>query len=111
LTDILHNAGARAHELASRNGFWDGDKTDPTFLASKICLMHQELSELLEAVRKDPNAPCEKVPELTVEQEEVADLFLRLVDYCHARGIDLKTAAQLKHKFNESRPYKHGKRI
>lgn len=109
MCELLKNAARNAHANSADKGFWgEGTKT-PLGYAAKIALMHSELSELLEAVRKDPAAPCAKVPELTVEEEEVADVFIRLLDYCGARGIDLGRAALKKHKYNTGRPPMHGK--
>lgn len=107
-----------AHCLAVGKGFW-GDRVnpsladdDPTHLSAKIALMHSELSELLEAVREDPADHCGKDGlALSCEEEETADLFLRLADYCGARGIDLGRAATLKHEYNKDRPYMHGRRL
>lgn len=111
LSKGLLAAAERAYRNSEKHGFWgEGTKTTLGY-AAKIALMHSELSELLEALRKDPKAPCKKVPELTVEEEEVADLFIRLLDYCHAREIDLGRAAHLKHEFNLTRPFMHGKAV
>ena len=107
-----------AHRLAVAKGFWEEYQQIPwssndasLVLVKPIALMHSEVSELLDAVRINPDALCDKNVELTCEEEEVADIFLRLVDYCGARKIDLGHAAALKHEYNKTRPYKHGKRF
>lgn len=98
-----------AHRLAVGKGFWNG--SEDLNLARAIGLMHSEVSELLEVHRVDPKAPCDKIPEITCEEEEVADIFLRLCNYCEARGINLGRAASLKHEYNKTRPHSHGKRF
>lgn len=106
---------AEAHRLAIGKGFWGKDPDavidEPNILAAKIALMHSELSELLEAIRENPDAPCGKNVNLTREEEEVADLFLRLADFCGQRGIDLGLVAMRKHEYNKTRPAMHGKRL
>lgn len=73
-----------------------------------IALMHAELSECLEAAREgDP--PCKKIPEISSREEEVADLLIRLFDYCQAKKLNLPKALFLKIQYNRGRPYKHGK--
>lgn len=114
----LNNLGRRSRDLAAEKGF--GAEDSKTMSAVRIALMHQELSEMLEAVRK-PSRPgglghnlvgdqmSEKVPSITLEAEEAADLFIRLAQYCAIRGIDLDNAVELKHEYNKCRPHKHGK--
>lgn len=100
-----------AHSLATIKGFWAGNDTrnDPQFLGCKLALIHAEVSELLEAVRDRPGGLCDKLIDLTREQEEVADIFLRLADYCGARGINLEMAVTIKHEYNKTRGPLHGK--
>lgn len=69
-----------------------------------IALMHSELSEVLEELRK-PNCNWDKVA------EEMADLFIRGMDFCGGRNIDLQSAIEKKIKKNKKRPYKHGKKF
>lgn len=39
---------------------------------------------------------------------ELADCIIRILDYCGYAGIDIEEAVRIKHKFNETRPYRHG---
>ncbi len=69
-----------------------------------IALMHSELSEALEELRK------EKINWDNVG-EELADCLIRIMDFCEARGIDLEKETKKKIKKNKKRKYKHGKRF
>jgi NTP pyrophosphatase (non-canonical NTP hydrolase) len=93
------------HANADAHGWWD----DPN-VSEKIALLHSELSELLE-VRRDGTAedPCAKVPSISNQAEEMADVAIRLMDLAEFLGVDLATAIEKKHEFNLTRPYKHGK--
>ena len=42
---------------------------------------------------------------------ELADVVIRCFDMAYAFGIDLESAILLKHEFNKSRPYLHGKKF
>ena len=98
-----------AHHNSRTKGFWDDPELNTPGV--KIALMHSELSELLEAYREDPEAHCGKEGcQLTCEQEEVADLMLRLMDWAERRGIDILKCAWEKHRYNETRPRMHGKK-
>jgi len=63
---------------------------------------------MLEALRHgDPQS--KSIPGFTHVAEEAADLMIRLLDFCGARGIPLGAAVLAKHAFNQTRPRKHGK--
>lgn len=68
--------------------------------AEKIALIHSELSEMLDAVRKDDWAN---------EAEKMADVQIRMLDYCGGFGIQLGRAFHQKMLKNYKRPVKHGK--
>lgn len=70
-------------------------------LGEMISLEHSELSERLEAVRK--NLQSDHLPGFTGEEEEAADALIRLMDYCGYRGIDLGRVYVAKLEFNARR--------
>lgn len=84
-----------------------------SYKAEKIALMHSELSECLEALRTktEDGSPLmdNHVPSLTGEAAELADTMIRIFHYCGEFGIDIGEAIRLKHEFNLTRPYRHGK--
>jgi NTP pyrophosphatase (non-canonical NTP hydrolase) len=67
-----------------------------------IALMHSELSEALEVLRKDKNN-TDKL------SEELADCCIRIFDFCGGRNIDLEKAIKEKMNYNKTRPIKHNK--
>ena len=69
-----------------------------------LALMHSELSEMLEGIRK--NLQDDKLPHRKMEEVELVDLLIRAFDYAGAYGFDLDSIFHEKMKFNASR-YDH----
>lgn len=66
-----------------------------------IALIHSELSEMLEGVRK--NTMDDHLPGRKTEEVEAADVLIRLMDYCAYRGLDVVGAVQEKLSYNAYR--------
>lgn len=71
MTTSLQSLSRELHETAVEKGFWDG-RVDINFVLAKLALVHSEVSEVLEAVRKQQGS--EKIV------EEMADTIIRLLD-------------------------------
>lgn len=97
-----------AHDIHQGNrarGFWDGERNK----GEMIALIHSELSEALEGLRG--NNTSDKLPLLTAEEEEMADVIIRVLDYSAGFGLNIGQAIAAKLEYNAKRPYKHGKKF
>lgn len=98
---------AEAHANAQAKGFWEEAN-----LGEKLCLIHSEVSEVLEHYRKGTaHEPSSKIPAFTNEEEELADIVLRILDLAGHRKVRLVSAMEAKHAYNVTRPYKHGRKF
>ena len=93
----------KIHHNAVYHGFWNDDPDPARFIA----LMHSELSEALEALRKG-NPASEKIAGSHLA-EELADCIIRIMDFAGGMDLDVGQAIVDKHNYNIGRSHKHGK--
>lgn len=106
---MIDNEILAIHENAVEKGFWDGP-VDPNFVLAKLALIASEVSEVLEAYRKQQGS--EKI------MEEFADIFIRTYDLIvglEEAGIvdhhDIDWVIREKMSVNAKRAAKHGNLI
>lgn len=97
------------HDTAVEKGFWDAE-FDPNFVLAKLCLIHSEVSEVMEAYRKQHGS--ERI------LEEFADVFIRMYDLIFGlmeNGVidhaDIDFVIREKMSVNAKRPNLHGNLI
>ena len=105
---MLDDLAERVHNNAIEKGFWDRT-ADPIFVAKQMMMIVSEVSEAMEAVRK------EMVPDQI--SDEFADIIIRTLDL-YAGMVEagyvkksLDYAIKEKMERNTHRPKKHGVRF
>ena len=95
---------------AKAHGWHDEERT----FGDIISLIHCELSEAVEEFRNGRGLTEIYVGEKGKPEGipiELADVIIRICDFCGYSGIDLNEALQMKMKYNQSRPYRHGNKV
>lgn len=99
----LSDIQEKAHQINVANGWWEEKRND----GEMIALMHSELSEALEYLRHG-NPKSDHIPIYSGVAEEMADVVIRVMDFCEGRDIDLESVVLAKLDFNATRGYRHG---
>lgn len=130
----MNRLAEEIHKIAKEHGWYDAERPFPELVA----MMHSELSEALEAYRKDEalmwfscklNGGDEDACEGGVGRNcaarsgtgeicthakpegigiELADCIIRVLDACAYMGVDVERAIRVKMEYNRGRSYRHG---
>ena len=128
---MINELAKEIHLNAKSKGFFD----EPKNTGEMLCLIHSEVSEALEADRKnhyavksfnlennidinDLDSPSKKQYfqqefEVSIKnsfEDELADIMIRVMDLASFKGIDLEYHIKMKMAYNSMREHKHGKK-
>ncbi|WP_207145666.1 hypothetical protein [Brevibacillus brevis] len=97
-------------KAAYNNAVEKGWYEEPRSFGDVIALIHSELSEALEEYRRGKKFTeeyyCNEKP--CGIPSELADVVIRVFDFCGSQGIDLEKAIREKMKYNSTRTQRHG---
>ena len=105
---MLDDLAMQLHNTAMEKGFWP-EEVDDIFIAKQCMMIVSEVTELMEAIRKDKGQE-----EIAFETADILirtlDLYAGIVDAGYTT-VSLDYAMQEKSNINKTRPQKHGVRF
>lgn len=120
----LNDLAQVIHQRNIEKGFYEKEKN----IGEMLCLLHSEISEALEADRKGKYVQYSSMAAINgwtndsdfIEsykdwvkgtfEEEMADIFIRLLDLCAFKKIDIVAHVTAKMRYNQFREKYHGKK-
>lgn len=122
----LNQIASEIHQANVNKGFWESENiinklaaynfpeeeiqaVQKAFKAQRLMLIVSELSEALEADRKD--LQDNHLPEHKGLDVEIVDGMIRKFDFCGGYKIDIDRIMAEKLEYNKNRPYLHGKKF
>jgi NTP pyrophosphatase (non-canonical NTP hydrolase) len=104
--NIFDDLARQVYQNNKDKGWWDKERNNGELIA----LIHSELSECLEALRRE-NPSDDKIPEFTGAEAELADVVIRIMDLSAARGWKVGRAIETKIAYNQTRSRRHGGKL
>lgn len=129
MSKTLNKLRDEAYQNSVEHGFHDSDRQVSetkvgrhALIAQRLALIHSEISEALEADRKERGANLEafdsSADSFSVKfkahikdsfEDELADAMIRIFDLCGWMDIDIQRHVELKMQYNSCRERMHGK--
>ncbi|CAG7579801.1 MAG: nucleoside triphosphate pyrophosphohydrolase, MazG [uncultured marine phage] len=120
---MINKLSKEIHDNNVEKGFYDEEKN----IGEMLALVHSEVSEALEADRKDIYTTGDVYDINDIEddeefqkqfregikdsfEDEMADVVIRIMDLSYFKGVDLEEHIKAKMRFNSLRAHKHGKK-
>ncbi len=120
---MINQLAQDVHQNNIKKGFYEAEKN----IGEMLALIHSEVSEALEADRKDLycNANIEQILKEENDErfqerfqkdikssfeDELADIMIRVMDLAAFKQVDLEAHIKIKMRYNALRAYKHGKK-
>lgn len=92
------------HELAKQKGWYDTKRSPLEY----HMLMVGEIAEASEEIRKNSDTMYWDGEKPEGEFIELADAVIRIMDYFEYNNVSLELMLERKHRYNQTRPYRHG---
>ncbi len=96
----FNHAAISVHTANREAGWWD-DGWGKYVIATKVALIHSEVSEALEGFRK--GLPDKHLPHRSNAEVELADAMIRILDLAGQQGFEIGTAIMEKMAYNATR--------
>ncbi len=114
----IFNLQVAVWKIAEEKGWHEGRHIE---FGEFIALCHIELSEALEVFRVAGDTGVTNMESVGPDMQgayvprgipiELADVIIRILDYCETHGINMQKAIEMKMEFNKTRPYRHGGKV
>lgn len=102
MSEMKYYMNRFARMIHIQNERWWLDLKTARNKSEMVLLMHSELSEVTEAIRR-PGMMDKHLPHRQAEEVELADCVIRILDYADGFGMDIGGAMTEKIEFNRTR--------